>query len=72
MVREHASAFQQLLGHHLTVWEVSEILKADFSPTRGILFDYYTADTSLAVMFQDGRVAALRFGHNGNCLDYRE
>ncbi|MCZ6690607.1 MAG: hypothetical protein O7H41_13505 [Planctomycetota bacterium] len=55
----------------MTVWEVSEILKADFSPTRGIWFDYYRADTYLAVMFQDGRVAARRFGHNGNCLDYR-
>ena len=40
----------------MTIQEVSEILTADFSPSRGIMFRHDTRETYLHVELEDGRV----------------
>jgi hypothetical protein len=56
----------------MTNQEVSDILKADFAPSQGIMFRFYSKDTYLHVGFENGRVSELRRGHNGICLGLRE
>ncbi len=43
----------------MTSSEVSEILKADFSPENGIFFPYYDSFLTLNIEFEDGKVSNL-------------
>ncbi len=54
----------------MTTKEVSELLKVDFSPASGIHFPTYHLDLYLHIAFEDGKVSALKTGHNGVCLDF--
>jgi hypothetical protein len=49
----------------MTVQEVSDLLKVDFSPFQGLMFHFFRADEFLFVGFKDGRVSELRTGPNG-------
>ncbi len=55
----------------MTVQEVSDLLKVDFSPTGGLMFLFYQRDQYLSVSFKDGKVSVLHTGHNGVCLGLR-
>ena len=53
----------------MTTEQVSGLLKVDFSPTSGIHFPTYFLDQYLHVAFKDGKVTAVRSGHNGRCIE---
>ena len=56
----------------MTAEEVAAILKVDFSLKTGVRFPSWTIDTYLHIAFEDGRVSAVRTGHNGVCVAPRE
>ncbi len=53
----------------MTTEQVSEVLKVDFSPASGIHFPTFHLDLYLHIAFKDGKVSAVKTGHNGICLD---
>ena len=55
----------------MTVQEVSELLKVDFSPTQGIFFPCFSADIYLSIHFKDNRVSKINTGQNGTCIGHR-
>jgi len=52
----------------MTVQEVSELLKVDFSPTQGLMFMFYQKDRYLHIGFKDAKVDCVSTGHNGVCI----
>jgi hypothetical protein len=53
----------------MTIEDVRQRLKLDFSPASGILFPYYTRNTYLHVGFANGRVSGIRTGDNSVCYE---
>lgn len=55
----------------MTVREVSEILRLDFSEGSGLHFRFYGLDTFLHVAFENGRVSDISTGWNGLDIELR-
>ena len=49
----------------MTMEEVSNLLKIDFSPSQGLMFWHYQIDEYLHIKFKDNKVSELRTGPNG-------
>jgi hypothetical protein len=53
----------------MTIDEVRDRLRLDFSPASGLRFPFYTPDAYLHIAFADGRVSAIRRGSNAVCYE---
>lgn len=66
-----AGSIEGLFRPGMSIEQVMEILKLDFSPAEGILFPFYRPDRYLHIGFAGGRVSNIRTGDNSRCFERR-